>query len=177
MTGPQEHPGGPVLVLVGPPGAGKTTVGRLVADRLGVDFRDTDSDVEASTGATVADLFVEQGEATFRQLERAAVSLALSDHTGVLAVGGGAVLAAETRASLRGRPVAFLEVGLADALRRVGLNRDRPLLVGNLRGQWLTLMEQRRPLYLEVARWTVSTDGRPAAAVADELVGMLGGAP
>lgn len=176
MSSRQDHADGPVLVLVGPPGSGKSTVGRLVADRLGVAFRDTDADVEARTGTTVADIFLSEGEAAFRQLERTAVAEALAEHAGVLAVGGGAVLDRETRTSLRGRPVASLEVGLADAVRRVGLNRERPLLLGNLRGQWLRLMEQRRPLYADVARWTVPTDGRPATEVADALVELLAAA-
>nr|MCU0266047.1 AAA family ATPase [Actinomycetes bacterium] len=123
----------PVVVVVGPPGAGKTTVGRLVAERLGVAFRDTDTDVEAAAGASVADVFVTEGEAGFRALERTAVAAALADHDGVLALGGGAVLDPGTRDRLVGRTVVFLDVGVADAARRVGFNRDRPLLLGNPR--------------------------------------------
>jgi shikimate kinase len=160
----------PYLVLVGPPGAGKTTVGRLLAGRLGVAFRDTDADVEALTGTTVAEIFVEAGEARFRELERAAVAAALREHDGVLALGGGAVLDPGTRAALAGRPVVFLDVHVTDAARRVGFNRDRPLLVGNPRSQWLRLMEARRPLYDEVATVTVSTDGRTPEEVVDAVI-------
>jgi shikimate kinase len=160
----------PVVVLVGPPGAGKTTVGGLVAQRLGVPFRDTDADVEAATGRTVADIFVESGEAEFRALERSAVARALTEHDGVLAVGGGAVLDAGTRAALTGRTVVFLSVEVKDAASRVGFNRDRPLLLGNPRAQWLRLMEARRPLYDEVAAVTVGTDGRTPDEVADDVV-------
>jgi shikimate kinase len=165
---------GPVVVLVGPPGAGKTTVGRLVAERLGVPFRDTDADVEAAAGTTVAEVFVEQGEPLFRMLEKAAVAAALAEHDGVLAVGGGAVLDDETRTRLRGRRVVFLDVEVKDAAARVGLNRDRPLLLGNPRAQWVRLMAVRRPLYEEVAELTVVTDNRSADQVADEVVTALG---
>jgi shikimate kinase len=163
----------PVLVIVGPPGAGKTTVAREVADRLGVGFRDTDADVETATGVSVADIFVEHGEARFRSLERAAVAAALAEHDGVLAVGGGAVLDAGTRARLSGRPVAFLDVGIKDAASRIGLNRDRPLLLGNPRAQWIRLMEQRRPFYEQVAATTVPTDDRTPDQVADDLVAWM----
>ena len=163
----------PVLVIVGPPGAGKTTAAREVADRLGVGFRDTDADVEAAAGVSVADIFVEHGEARFRSLERAAVAAALAEHDGVLSVGGGAVLDADTRASLNGRPVVFLDVGIKDAASRIGFNRDRPLLLGNPRAQWIRLMEQRRPFYEEVATTTMSTDNRTPDQVADDLVAWV----
>lgn len=171
MTEPERRPR---LVLVGPPGAGKSTVGALVASRLGVTFRDTDADVEARAGRSVADIFVQLGEPAFRDLERDAVAEALTTHAGVLALGGGAVLDPGTRAALAGQQVVFLDVGLADALRRLGMNRDRPLLLGNIRGQWLQLMEQRRPLYTEVATWVVGTDGRPADDVATDVLLLLG---
>src|SRR5438309_255510 len=125
----------PVVVLVGPPGAGKTTVGELLADRLGVAFRDTDRDVEATARSEISDIFVEQGEPAFRALERAAVRDALAEHDGVLALGGGAVLAEETRGLLSGHRVVFLDVGLSSAVDRVGLNRSRPLLAVNPRAE------------------------------------------
>lgn len=171
----EAHAGGsrPRLVLVGPPGAGKSTVGALVATALGATFRDTDDDVAARAGRSVPDIFVQLGEPAFREMERAAVAQALSSHPGVLALGGGAVADADTRAALAGHRVAFLDVSLADALRRLGMNRDRPLLVGNLRAQWLHLMDQRRPWYTEVATWAVATDGRAPQDVADELLRLL----
>jgi shikimate kinase len=165
----------PVVVVVGPPGAGKTTVGRLVAERLGVAFRDTDTDVEAAAGASVADVFVTEGEAGFRALERTAVAAALADHDGVLALGGGAVLDPGTRDRLVGRTVVFLDVGVADAARRVGFNRDRPLLLGNPRAQWLRLMNERRSVYEAVASARVETDGRTPDEVADEVVALVAG--
>ncbi len=163
----------PLVVLVGPPGAGKSTVGRRLASRLAVSFRDTDADVEAAAGCSVSDLFIDRGEPAFRALEHDAVEVALQEHDGVLALGGGSVLDADTRRALAGHRVVFLDVGVAVAARRVGFARDRPLLLGNPRAQWLRLMEARRPFYDEVATLTVSTDTRSPAEVVDELVSRL----
>jgi shikimate kinase len=163
----------PRVVLVGAPGAGKSTVGRLLADRLGVSFRDTDDDVELAAGKSIGDIFVDDGEPAFRALEREAVAVALTAHDGVLALGGGAVADPGTRAALGGHRVVFLDVGLADAASRVGLNRDRPLLVGNPRAQLKKLLDQRRPLYRQVATLTVDTAGRtPDEVVAEVVAGV-----
>jgi shikimate kinase len=163
----------PLVVLVGPPGAGKSTVGKLVADRRGVAFRDTDRDIESTAGESISDIFVARGEPAFREMEREAVRVALSDHDGVLALGGGAVLDTSTRNLLGEHRVVFLDVGLSDAASRVGLNRDRPLLLGNPRAQLRAMLEARRPLYLEVADVTVATDGRSSAEVADAVEAAL----
>ena len=160
-------------MLVGSPGSGKTTVGGLVAARLGLPFRDTDADVEAATGSTVAALFVDRGEDAFRELERNAVLTALDEHEGVLALGGGAVLDAGTRRRLAEETVALLDVSLSDAAKRVGLNRDRPLLLGNVRAQLGALLAARAPLYAEVATFTVPTDGRTPEDVVDDLLSRL----
>lgn len=163
-------------MLVGAPGAGKSTVGRLLAARLTLGLRDTDADVEAAAGKSVAEIFVDDGEEAFRGLERAAVARALGEHDGVLALGGGAVLAAQTRALLAAStaPVMLLEVGLADATRRVGLGRDRPVLALNPRAEMRRLLEARAPFYAEVATLRVATDGRTAAEVTDAVLAALG---
>ena len=159
----------PRVVLVGPMGAGKTTVAALLAEAWGVAARDTDADVEAAEGRTISDIFVESGEARFRELERVAVADALAEHHGVLALGGGAVLDPVTRDLLHGQPVVFLRVGLSDAVKRVGLGSARPLLLGNVRGRIKALLDERTPIYEQVATHTVDTDGRTPEDVAREV--------
>jgi shikimate kinase len=162
-------------VVVGPPGAGKTTIGELVAQRLGVGFRDTDADIVETAGKPVSDIFIDDGEDAFRILERAALATAASTFDGVLALGGGAILAAENRAVLTGQRVVYLSVELTDAVSRVGLGAGRPLLTMNPRATLKALLEQRRPLYQEVATITVATDGRTPDDIADEVVAALEG--
>jgi shikimate kinase len=164
---------GPLVVLIGPPGAGKSSVGQLLAERLGVGFRDTDADIVATAGKPIADIFVDEGEPHFRVLEAAAVKAAVAGHTGVLALGGGAVMREETEALLTGLPVVFLDVALADAVKRVGLDAPRPLLIGNPRARWRELMEQRRPVYTRVARAVVSTADSTPDQVADAVMDAL----
>jgi shikimate kinase len=161
---------GPKVVLVGPPGAGKTTVGQLLAEKLALPFRDTDADIEVSAGKSIAEIFYDDGEEHFRSLEQAAVKTALAEHHGVLSLGGGAVLSAEIRAQLKEHHVVFLSVGLADAAKRVGLSRDRPVLALNPRALLNTLLAERLPLYREVADQEVVTDGKSPLDVAAEIV-------
>jgi shikimate kinase len=162
----------PRVVLVGPPGAGKSTVAAALADRWHLELRDTDSDVEAVAGKPISEIFVDDGEPHFRELERDAVARALTEHDGVLALGGGAVLDPATQGALAdyrasGGIVVFLDVTLAHAAPRVGFNQARPLLVGNPRAQWQALMEARRPVYEEVSTVRVLTDGRKPVEVAE----------
>lgn len=163
----------PRVVLVGPMGAGKTTVATLLAQRWGVAVRDTDHDVEAGAGREISEIFVDDGEAAFRELERAAVATALAEHDGVLALGGGAVLDPATREQLAGHTVVFLRVGLSDAVKRVGLGVGRPLLLGNVRARIKALLDERTPVYESVATHTVTTDARSPEEVADEVVALL----
>ncbi|MBF6331844.1 shikimate kinase [Nocardia transvalensis] len=163
----------PLVVLVGPPGTGKTTVGMLVAERLGVAFRDSDADIVAMARKPIPQIFSEDGEPHFRLLERGAVRVAVAAHRGVLALGGGAVTDEDTRALLRGLPVVFLDVDLNEAIRRLDLDTPRPLLALDLRQRWRKLMEQRRPLYCEVSRVVVSTSGRTPDLVADAVIAAL----
>ncbi|MFJ9339367.1 shikimate kinase [Streptomyces sp. NPDC101733] len=154
-------------------GSGKSTVGGLLADRLGVPYRDTDADIVAATGREISDLFVDEGEPHFRALERQAVAVAVAEHAGVLALGGGAVLDAGTRELLVGLPVAYLSMDVEEAVRRVGLGAARPLLAVNPRRQWRELMDARRHLYTEVARVVVATDDRTPEEVAQAVLDAL----
>ncbi len=163
----------PRAVLVGPPGAGKTTVGTLLAASLGVPFRDVDADIETTAGKPIPEIFIDEGEDHFRALERTAVAAALTSFDGVLALGGGAILAAETRDLLTGHTVVYLSVELSDAVSRVGLGAGRPLLALNPRATLRFLLDQRRPLYEQVATVTVVTDGRTPEDIVAELAGKL----
>jgi shikimate kinase len=167
VTAAAPGPAGPVLVLVGPPGSGKTTVGRLLARRLGVGFTDVDALIVERIGKSIAEMFTDDGEDAFRALEREVVAEALARTDGVLALGGGSVLAASTRERLRGHRVVLLWVGLADGIRRTGMSTARPLLAGvNPRATFKALLDARAPLYREVATLEVDTSRRTASQVA-----------
>ncbi|MEU9509606.1 shikimate kinase [Micromonospora sp. NPDC048170] len=163
----------PVCVLVGAPGSGKTTVGLALAELLGVEFRDTDLDIVRQAGKPIPEIFIDEGEEHFRTLERAAVAAGLASCGGVLALGGGAILAEENRAALVGHRVVYLSVELPDAVKRVGLGAGRPLLAINPRATLKHLLDQRRPLYTEVATATVVTDGRSPAEIVAEVASLL----
>ncbi|AOR35438.1 shikimate kinase [Streptomyces fodineus] len=163
----------PAVVLIGPMGVGKSTVGRLLAECLGLGYRDTDEDIVAAEGRAIADIFVDEGEPAFRAIEKRAVRTALAEHEGVLALGGGAVLDADTRALLAGHRVVYLSMDVEEAVRRTGLNVARPLLAVNPRKQWRELMEARRHLYEEVATAVVATDGRTPEEVTQAALDAL----
>jgi shikimate kinase len=163
----------PVCVLIGIMGAGKSTVGGLLAQRLGVPFHDVDAAIEAAAGKPISEIFIDEGEDHFRTLERQAVAAALASQDGVLALGGGAVLAEQTREALAGHTVIYLSVELADAMKRVGLGQGRPLLAMNPRATLRHLLDQRRPIYEKVATHTVHTDGRTPEEIASEVLSLL----
>lgn len=165
----------PRFVVVGPPGAGKTTISELLAARLGLPFRDVDDDIVALAGKPISDIFTTDGEPVFRAMEEEAVAKALVEHEGVLALGGGAVLSAVTRERLREHTVVFLNVGMAEGVRRTGLSSARPLLSGvNPRATFKALLDARLPLYREVATVEVLTDSLPPRDVADAVIKGVG---
>jgi shikimate kinase len=172
MTSTAPHHG-PVVVLIGPMGVGKTTVGRLVADLLGLTFLDVDDVIVEQEGRAIADIFVDEGEAYFRDVERKVTLRLVEEHDGVLALGGGAPMQEQVALALAGRPVVFLDVGIADAARRIGFDTSRPLLAVNPRATWVVMMKDRRETYERLATWRVDTAGRETGDVAAEVAGLL----
>jgi shikimate kinase len=164
---------GPVAILIGPPGAGKTTVGRLLAGLLEAEFLDTDDVVEEDAGKPVSDIFISDGEAVFRGLEREAVARTVASHRGILALGGGAVMDPGARQLLAGQRVVYLETGFAAAAHRTGLDAPRPLLIGNPRTRMRELLAERLPVYEGLAWVTVSTDDRAPQEIADEIAATI----
>ena len=164
------------VVLIGPPGAGKSCVGALLASRLGVVFADTDDIVAAAAGKPVGDIFVEDGELAFRELERGAVARgmhAVKSEGGVLALGSGAVLDPDVRRMLAGQLVVYLDADFATVARRSGMDRPRVVIPGNPRGRLRAMLEERRPVYADLASVIISTDGRAPEEVAADLAKRL----
>lgn len=164
----------PVAVVVGPPGAGKTTIGTALAEALGVGFRDTDADIVETMGKSISDIFTDGGEAAFRAAEEEAVAVALREHDGVLSLGGGAVLSEKSRKLLAEHTVVFLNVGMAEGVRRTGLSTARPLLAGvNPRAKFKELLDARLPLYREIASVEVDTDTKSPDEIVSQLATVL----
>jgi shikimate kinase len=160
----------PRLVFVGAPGSGKTTIGKQVAEKLGVEFIDVDNEIEMDEKTTISDIFVKKGEAHFRQLEQTKISELLNSFNGVLSLGGGSVLDETTRQALAIAPVVWLKVSSGDASSRVGLGLSRPVLMGNVRSTLVKLLEERTPLYEEVADWEIDTSGKSIEEVVQEVL-------
>ena len=163
----------PVAVLIGPPGAGKSTVVPLLATLLAAEFAETDALVEETAGKPVSDIFITDGEPVFRDLERTAVTQALDHRPGIVSLGGGAVMDPQTRQRLAGHRVVYLQTGFAAAMRRVGLDTPRPLLLGNPRGRLRELLAERLPVYESLAGITVVTDDREPQEIADEIAAAI----
>jgi shikimate kinase len=163
----------PVAVLIGPPGAGKSTVGPLLAALLGAEFTETDAMVEDMAGKPVSDIFISDGEPVFRDLERAAVAQALATHRGIVALGGGAVMDPASQRLLARQRVVYLQTGFTAAAQRVGLDTPRPLLLRNPRARLRELLAERLPVYEALARITVVTDDRDPQEIADEIAATV----
>ena len=166
----------PKAVLIGPPGAGKSSVGRQLAKLWECEIFDSDSEIERVSGKKIADIFTDEGEPAFRAIEKEVVLKALREETGVVALGGGSVLDSTVNEFLQAAslPVAYLEVSISQAAPRVGFNKERPLLAINPRQQWLQLMEKRRPIYEALATHSFNTDNRKPAEVAREIADTFG---
>lgn len=165
----------PVAILIGPPGAGKSSVGKALAAHLNTEFHDTDDLIEQEVGMRVSEIFLDKGEGFFRECEREVVAREVADFAGILALGGGAVMDTATKNLLKQSkdPLVFLDVSLASAAPRIGFNRDRPLLVGNPRAKWQELMNLRRPIYEELADITISSDAATPSQIAREIASGL----
>ena len=166
----------PKAVLIGPPGAGKSSVGRQLAKILTCEILDTDLEIERQSGKKISAIFTDEGEAVFRALEKSVVLDALQNAKGVVALGGGSILDSDVAdyLSKSAIPVAYLEVSISQAAPRVGFNKERPLLTINPRQQWMALMEKRRPIYESLATFKIATDNRKPAEVAQEIATSIG---
>lgn len=162
-------------ILIGPPGSGKSSVGKSLATRLGVAFSDTDTIIEKECKKSISEIFIESGEPYFREIERTVVLDQLANGVGILSLGGGSILDQQAYSALEASatPIVFLDVSLASASPRVGFNRDRPLLVGNPRAKWQELMNARRPIYEGLATFSVSTDELTPSQVSQKIVNLL----
>jgi shikimate kinase len=156
------------VVLIGPPGAGKSTIGKALAKEIATEFIDSDSEIERITGKKISDIFVEEGEAVFRKTEVEVVTALLDGFEGVIALGGGAPINTQIQEALTGveYPVIFIDVSISQAANRIGFNKDRPLLLINPRQQWMNLMSERRPIYEKLASQTVNSDSQKPHEVA-----------
>ena len=164
----------PPIILIGPPGAGKSSVGKALAKKLSLNFLDSDKVVEEKSGKSIPEIFINDGEPAFREMEKAVVIDLIENQDGVIALGGGSVMDLEvSKRLLPMANVVFLDVSISNAAPRVGFNRDRPLLLGNPRQQWIALMEKRRSTYEALAKARVSTDNKKPVEVVEEIVKEL----
>lgn len=166
----------PRVILIGPMGSGKTTIGSLLAEKLGLNFRDTDHLIEEQEGKTVSQIFLDQGEDAFRAIEKRVLREELLTDGTVLSLGGGAPISIDAQSALRAiaSHIIFLDISLSTVAPRIGFNRDRPLLLNNPRGQWQTLMEARRPIYEAVADTIINVDDKSEEEIVTIVLSSLG---
>lgn len=159
-------------ILIGPPGSGKSTIGKALAKNLGSNFTDTDSLIEKEVGTPISQIFIDQGEPWFREVEARIVEREISNINGVLSLGGGAPLSEPAQIAIRSSSaeIIFLDISLAAAAPRVGFNRDRPLLLNNPRAAWQALMEKRRPIYLSLATQVILVDSLSPKEIVDVII-------
>ena len=163
------------IVLIGPPGAGKSSIGKALAKELNLNFIDSDSEIEKISHKKISEIFIEDGEPAFRLLEVDVVRKVLADFDGVISLGGGAPINKEIQEVLQDAnyPVVFIDVSIAQAATRIGFNKDRPLLLVNPRQQWISLMNDRRPIYEKLASQTISSDNQKPNEVAKQISDKL----
>ena len=165
----------PKVILIGPMGSGKTTIGSLLAEKLGLSFRDTDHLIEEQEEKTVSQIFLDQGEDAFRAIEKRVLREELLTDGTVLSLGGGAPISIDAQSALRAiaSHIIFLDISLSTVAPRIGFNRDRPLLLNNPRGQWQTLMEARRPIYEAIADATINVDDKSEEEIVTIVLSSL----
>jgi len=166
----------PRVILIGPMGSGKTTIGSLLAEKLGLSFRDTDHLIEEQEEKTVSQIFLDEGEDAFRAIEKRVLREELLTDGTVLSLGGGAPISIDAQSALRAiaSHIIFLDISLSTVAPRIGFNRDRPLLLNNPRGQWQTLMEARRPIYEAIADTTINVDDKSEDEIVTIALSRLG---
>ena len=165
----------PRVILIGPMGSGKTTIGKSLASKLSIEFRDTDAVIEQQEQKSVSQIFIDEGEEAFRLIEKAVLRQELLTDETVLALGGGAPMSIDAQSALRAikSHVIYLDISLANVAPRIGFNRDRPLLLNNPRGQWQSLMEARRPIYESIADTVIDVNKRSQSEIVNQILEVL----
>ena len=156
-------------------GSGKTTIGKLIATHLNLPFRDTDQVIEEESGKSVSEIFLEDGEDSFRAIEKSVLRKELLSDDTILALGGGAPISIDAQSALRAiaSPVIYFDISLSSVAPRIGFNRDRPLLLNNPRGQWELLMQERRPIYESIADTVIDVNGKSEMDIVDEILMVI----